>query len=190
MRLKASAIRNLTDARYFAAYGAEWIGFCFDPESPDYLEPEKALEIKGWLHGPRYVGEFRHQDADNVEAISTFIGLDVLEFAAAEIPDALPDLPLILRLNGGESDTELSGWTDHLEALMLEGSFGLAHPATILRLRQFAPLLLTGSFQLEGLTHLLQTCSPDGLSLRGGEETQPGIKSFESLDALMELIGR
>jgi phosphoribosylanthranilate isomerase len=30
MQLKIASITNLTDARYFSAIGAQYLGFCFD----------------------------------------------------------------------------------------------------------------------------------------------------------------
>ena len=55
--VKAGSITNLTDARFFAAYDVDFIGFNFDPKSPDYISPQNALAIKGWITGPKIVAE-------------------------------------------------------------------------------------------------------------------------------------
>ena len=46
-RVKAGSVTHLTDARYFAAWDVEFIGFCFDPESSDYISPRMPLPSKG-----------------------------------------------------------------------------------------------------------------------------------------------
>jgi phosphoribosylanthranilate isomerase len=188
LRIKAGSIGNLTDARYFAAYGVEWIGFCFDPMSADYIEPAQAAEIKSWLHGPRYVGEFRNQDADNIQAISEFVGLDCLELVLGEIPPNLPPLPLLLRIAGHESDMELSGLPEHTEALVITLD-SLTQPETeIRRISAFSPVLLDAEFQAPALPELLVRLQPQGLYLRGGAELQKGFKLFDELDAIFEVL--
>jgi phosphoribosylanthranilate isomerase len=58
MQLKISAITNLTDARYFSAIGAHYLGFCFDVLNENNISIAKAKEIINWLHEPVIVGEF------------------------------------------------------------------------------------------------------------------------------------
>ena len=70
--VKAGSITNLTDARFFAAYDVDFIGFNFDPKSPDYISPQNALAIKGWITGPKIVAEFANQDIENIKNIIHF----------------------------------------------------------------------------------------------------------------------
>lgn len=83
--IKAGSITNLTDARFFASYGVEFIGFCFDPQSSAYLSPHEALAIKGWLHNVKIVAEFANQDAENIKSIIDYLQPDVLEFKFSEL---------------------------------------------------------------------------------------------------------
>lgn len=99
--IKAGSVTNLTDARFFAGYGVDYIGFCFDPQSPNYISPQQALAIKGWLHGVQIVAEFANQDADNVKGIIDFLQPDVIEWIVT-IDDAEIlsfDLPVILNIH-------------------------------------------------------------------------------------------
>jgi hypothetical protein len=41
-------VNNLSDARYAAAVGIEYIGFCFDNSNPNYIAPIKAKEMIDW----------------------------------------------------------------------------------------------------------------------------------------------
>jgi len=187
---KASSITNLTDARYFSAWGATWIGFCFDPESPDYISPEKALEIKGWLHGPRYLGEFGNQDADNVAGIASFVGLEALEMPIDRIvlSPEMRHLPLFVRISGLESDIELAGLPDSVEGLLLDPQ-NLREPEKILRrLAERAPIWLEGLTETEGIQGWLGNYPAAGLHLRGGAELQTGLKLYDTLDRVMETL--
>jgi len=187
---KAGSIANLTDGRYFSAWGAAWIGFCFDPASPDYLSPEKALEIKGWLHGPRYLGEFGNQDADNVAGIAGFVGLDALEMPIDRIalsPET-SHLPLFVRVSGLESDTELAGLPASVEGLIMDPR-GLRDPETVLRrLADRAPIWLDGLNDADTVQQWLQRFPGAGLHLRGGAELATGLKLYDALDSIMEML--
>jgi phosphoribosylanthranilate isomerase len=62
MQLKISSITNLTDARFFSAIGANYLGFCFDVLNENNISIAKAKEIINWLHEPVIIGEFgNHQ---------------------------------------------------------------------------------------------------------------------------------
>ncbi len=188
LSLKAGSITNLTDARYFAAFGVDWIGFCFDPLSSEYLQPAQAAEIKSWLHGPRYIGEFRNQDADNIQAIADFVGLDALELVLGEIPPRLPTLPLFVRVAGTESDTELSSLPPQTEGVILSAINTPDLEQAVRRLAVFAPVWLDHCQTAAQVSHMLERLKPAGLNLRGGVELKPGLKLFEELDELFTLL--
>lgn len=80
MQLKISSISNLTDARFFSAIGANYLGFCFDVLRPQNIQIEKANEIIKWLHHPVLVGEFgHHQTKEEIEFIAGKIGLNDIQ---------------------------------------------------------------------------------------------------------------
>ncbi|HNV97906.1 MAG TPA: hypothetical protein PKL06_00975 [Chitinophagales bacterium] len=84
--IKAGSITHLTDARFFAAYNVDYIGFCFDPQSASYIAPDRASAIRGWVTGPKIVAEFAHQDADNLKNIVDYLQPDVIQIPATEWP--------------------------------------------------------------------------------------------------------
>jgi phosphoribosylanthranilate isomerase len=57
-KIKLSNITNLSDARYAAAVGIDYIGFCFDTNDANYIPPVKAKEIFEWTSGTIVVAEF------------------------------------------------------------------------------------------------------------------------------------
>jgi len=102
--VKAGSITHLTDARFFAAYDVPYIGFNFDPLSPNYISPTQAMAIKGWLTGPQFVAEFDNQDEEDIRNIIAFFQPDIVQFTASMIREnsqllQITELPLIIDLN-------------------------------------------------------------------------------------------
>ena len=52
MRIIATDITNLTDARYFAAWGVEGMAFNIDTDAADALTADQLKEIVDWVEGP------------------------------------------------------------------------------------------------------------------------------------------
>jgi len=77
--VKAGLVTHLTDARFFASFDINYIGFCFDPKSDAYISPQEALAIKGWITGPKIVAEFSNQDIENIVGIIEFLEPDIVE---------------------------------------------------------------------------------------------------------------
>ena len=61
-------ITNLSDARYFAAWGVDFISFNQDESSPYYASWDKIKEIKEWVEGPKILIESKvfqtHENLD------------------------------------------------------------------------------------------------------------------------------
>jgi phosphoribosylanthranilate isomerase len=79
-KVKASSITNLTDARYFAAWEVEWLGFNLEAGSEDYIEPKNMNAIKEWVDGVKIVGEFNLPDLETVKS-----AIEVLEIEQAQV---------------------------------------------------------------------------------------------------------
>ncbi|MBK8488904.1 MAG: hypothetical protein IPL48_14070 [Bacteroidetes bacterium] len=80
--VKAGAISNLTDARFFASYEVDMLGFCLDPQNENYISPQEAQAIKAWISGPKIVAEFANQDEENVLNIIDFLQVNVIQLSA------------------------------------------------------------------------------------------------------------
>ena len=99
MKIKASSINNLTDARYFAAWNVEWLGFSLQAGSSNYTRPQDVKEIKEWLVGPKIVGEFGiGQSAEEIKTSVELLNLDAVQlnmFTENEIAKNLEGLTVI-----------------------------------------------------------------------------------------------
>lgn len=178
--LKAGAVTNLTDARFFAAYGVDYIGFCFDPQDPSYISPEQAMAIAGWISGPRIVAEFAHQDAGNVANILSFMQADVAELGPEYFDRDRPvfapgDIPWIRRLPAEEEFMK-----EYTHALFL-----LANPP-LERIKQRAKLPVMADIA-EGYDPA-QYPEIRAFQVRGSREEETGIRDYEALGRLLETL--
>lgn len=77
--LKASRISNLTDARYFAARGIDWLAFDLDQGSEAYISQSEIHAICEWVEGPKVVGSFGLLGADEILKIRDDLNLDAIQ---------------------------------------------------------------------------------------------------------------
>jgi len=176
MIIKAGSITNLTDARFFAAVDIDYIGFCFDPLSPDYISPQTALAIKGWIHGPQIVAEFANQDIENVLNITGYLQPDIIELTdeyfdgeKIKFENALPVIRKTL-LN------KISGLENNYLFVLVDDFTGINFPITEL------PLMFDVSF----IDHDLVNEGFMAIQLKVSSELEVGIKNFDDVIELLE----
>jgi phosphoribosylanthranilate isomerase len=202
--IKASSITNLSDARYFASYGVEMMGFCFDPKASEFVTPFKMNEISGWIEGPKLVGEFAHL---SVEAIIETIQAEQLHYAQIKLNDiteahaAIDMIPLIIEI-------VLTAETDFLATETLLSKVYTEHDYVLLNtlhlndkqleedgFRNFIqhtcskyPSMLQHFYSAKNVLHVVDTFHPAGIALKGGSEIKTGTKLFDDMDALMAVL--
>ncbi len=208
-KVKASSITNLTDARYFAAFEVEWMGFCLDPSDGSYLQPQMVQAIKEWVDGPKFCGEFGLQSAGEIATAVDLMELDAIQVAPVADQELLAELhgkaPLIRELVI-ERDAAPSAIGEQMEAeSALVAAFLLDFEKngitwadletetklSLSWLREIAqsfPILISIDLNPSQLNRLLAQVQPLGLSLRGGAEEKVGFKSFDELDELFEQL--
>ncbi len=122
MEIWANNITNLTDARYFAAYNAAWVGFCFDKNSPNHIAPNVAAGIAGWLEGPAIAGSFGiNTDTHFIKNIAQSLNLQAIILnknhnisdLQSDLRDDLHNLPIFFEL--GINDFKTSNFLTFLE---------------------------------------------------------------------------
>ncbi len=210
MYVKASAISNLSDARYFAAqYSVEWMGFCLDEGNDAYMPPHLIKAMKEWVEGPKMVGEFGLQNTEEILEQVQNIGLDIVQlsmFATASAEKIRLQVPVIQEIVIEKDCTEqmllaqIKVFADNADYLLLDfeksaWTFSeLVRSQTISiellqRLCQQFPIILSINANATQLNTLIQSIEPQAISLKGGEEERVGYKSFDELNDLFDIIG-
>lgn len=208
MKIKATSIQNLTDARYFAAWHVEWLGFSLELGHANYTRPQDVKEIKDWLVGPKIVGEFGFaQSVEEIKEAVTLLHLDAIQlspFTEDATLEQLQHFNIILQVPV-EAWTELadfaerakrtSKWVDYyhlnLEEHGLTWTTLQSSPGALDLLRSLCEeyaILISIACPPEQLGDFLAQVQPHGLSLEGGEEEKVGLKSFDDLDAIFETL--
>jgi phosphoribosylanthranilate isomerase len=202
--IKASSIKNLSDARYFAAKDVESLGFCLDEGNENYIAPHLVKAMKAWIEGPTIIGEFGLQSTEEIlESIraleldavqlNLFSAVDRLRLGVSVIQEIVVEesanyatlIPTLARLEEGTSlfliDLEKNNltWQKVIASPLLE---------VLQRLCQKYKILLSISCSPAEISSILKIIQPYGLSLKGGEEERVGVKSFDELEDIFEVL--
>lgn len=198
-KVKADCINNLTDARYFAAAGVEWLGFRISEDMPI----EDVQVIIDWVDGVKVVLEIPAQisQADYL-AIETlhpdFIQVDI-NCELEELHEPIPIIRVIDPSNLAENVlmemledhiSEVDGFVLDLSAYSwadIEQGKPIS-VATLQHITQGYPCLLKLNYTSKDIDIVTDTLKLEGVCLEGGDEDKVGYKSFESLDDLLETL--
>lgn len=208
-KVKASAITNLTDARYFAAWEVEWLGFTFAAESESFIDPRQVHAIKEWVDGPLIVGEFNLATATEITELVNDLQLDAIQAGVftelttlIELNNLVPVIKeWIIEPNSSPEDllAAFSDFAPYTQYILLNfAKNGITwpdilagkclSPAWLQEVCANYPVLLQMDGSAQVVETLLRDLQPAGISVQGGEEEKVGFKSFDELDALFETL--
>lgn len=169
----AQNITNLTDARYFAAWGVDYLSFNSIPDSEFYISDDKIAEIKDWVEGPKCLIEANALELDelgdgfilsNIFSSLPIVKESFFRTSFKELQKGLPDGKYIIPIKSTELEALQKLDQEHLMGLDLY--FDISE------------------IQLSDLDKLKN----HGIIIQGGEEEKVGVKSFDDLDELYELL--
>lgn len=197
-KIKGSHITNLTDARYFAAWGAEWLGFCVDTLSNNYMLPEEIIEIKDWIDGCKITLEFGIQDFNEINAL-----VEKIKPQAIEIPiqsyhkdfESL-DTEIILRIDSLDSISSILinpniYFLIAFSELQLTWDKIKVNTELLNLLKSLAVqvnLIVDLDFSKNNIKEIVEKIPFYAINLKGGEEEKVGLKSFDELDEILEVL--
>jgi phosphoribosylanthranilate isomerase len=189
-------INNLSDARFAAAAGFSYIGFCFNPTQSHYIAPIKAKEIMDWTTGSAVLGEFGNQSADEIAEISELLNLDAVIVNNSLLPDELKQIAkaIIKKIdvavwNNEQVVKEINAYATVADAFLIHSS----NPA-INELVNGADLCKTYKIfwgldvTPENVISVIENIRPYAIALQGGDEERPGVKDFDQLNELLEQL--
>lgn len=206
-RVKAAAVANLTDARYFAALGVDYLGFALEPGARGLVSSLEVAAFREWIEGPALVGEFGHLAPDLIAQLAEELALDVVQvgsFGDCAAVAAATGLPVLQELAlGGGLDAEaaqriIEANAVHVQAFILNFASAGLHwdrlqedPIWMRWLEEVCAdftILLDVPAAPEQIDDILAGLNPEGLQLTGGEEESVGLKSFAELDEWFEVL--
>ncbi|MCP4443171.1 MAG: N-(5'-phosphoribosyl)anthranilate isomerase [Aureispira sp.] len=206
--IKASQISNLTDARYFAAWGTEWLGFCFDFGQDHYIAHQEVKAIKEWIVGPKIVGEFgAGQTIQEVQKYIDLLGLDLVQVGPFADLDFIQQLSVpVIKAYYLEDTKHLSELAKPMLLLQNDVEYSIldftknniswtaiqADEEALENLKQLCShnliMLHINMKDADEMEDIRTSLRIHGFSLQGGEEEKVGYKSFDELDDLFEAL--
>lgn len=206
--IKASEIANLTDARYFSARDVEWLGFSLDSNSDNFLSLREAVAIKEWISGPGIVAEMgTNSNPDDLVQAIQYLKPDAVQIGPFFPIDALPELDTVILIRELIPDSldqlddylhDFREWKNAVHFFMLnleKNAFSWQQLKknkkkfdAIKELCSTYKIVLSLVFDLNEISEIISQLKPYGLSFKGGAEEKVGIKSFDELDEIFDLL--
>jgi phosphoribosylanthranilate isomerase len=199
-QIKICGITNGEDALLAAEYGADALGFIFYPSSPRHVTPDTARTIIQALpESVVRVGVFVNQDPSDVNEITTFCGLDLIQLHGDESPDYCRCFPAerLIKAMSFHADSDLEAWVhypvnavllDHREAGKYGGTGKTSNWALAGRIRAIFPLILAGGLYEGNIEAAIRIVAPDAVDLNSGVEKSPGRKDPEKIKRIIDII--
>lgn len=193
-------MNNLTDARYCAGMYVNLLGFCLEESKENYLSPDKYKEITDWISGISFVGEFENSHPDTIlQKLTLYPGISVIELSeASHIPMLLhTELDIIYRVQVSSATdviqliAETSSFQTHQIRILLVSENDSLDEETLKAIKDLATrtqVLLGYGLQADSIENILKHTGVSGIALRGGNEISPGLKDFDELAEILEIL--
>ncbi|MBP9186816.1 MAG: hypothetical protein KBE91_12030 [Bacteroidia bacterium] len=197
IKVKFSNVTNLSDARYAAAVGIDYIGFCFDNNSLDYIAPIKAKEMIDWITGSNIVAEFGNQSLDEIKDISELLNVDAVELNNKILPDEIPQIgkAIIKKIDVNEFDSaqleaELQAYANVCDGFHIYASTQTQkHSSQQLQdICKNYKIIWGIHFDKNNVVDTITNFKPFAINISGGNEEQVGMKDFDEINDLLEVI--
>lgn len=183
--VKAGNITNLSEARYCAGMGVDFLGITVIRGRPGYLSPELFQEIRGWVSGPKIVAElYGINDISILDRIIGDYAADFVELSFSEhktFGHRLP-LPQFVKVTGADIPliTQPEGSVSYWIAD--EGSL----PA--LDRNDYVRPVLCSIRGKDSVKNALEDSRVKGIVLNGTDELRPGFIDYDVLADVLESL--
>jgi phosphoribosylanthranilate isomerase len=198
LKIKLGNITNLSDARFAAAAGIEYMGFCFDTNNINYIPPVKAKQIIDWTSGCFVVAEFGNQSINEILAITEMLNIDIVEINNNLLPTELVEIdkPIIKKvdislLNKETLTEEITSFSTKVDAFHFfasneNNSISKEQLKEICANNKIIWGLNTSSKTIKSIS---ETYHPFAINIIGGDEEKTGVKDFEELNDILDVLG-
>ena len=185
-KVKAGNITNLSDARYCAGMGVDWLGF-----PAESIDPITFAEITGWVTGPKFVLELGASDIP--ESLSKY-AIDIVQVDYQQLlkSEILSNHQLIVALSLADwnlAKTELIKSKDRIKHILIESLSGnkTEDVKILTEITAQADVLIN----LEACPYSLREILDfpiAGINISGNTELKPGLKDYTELAEVLEQL--
>lgn len=184
-KVKAGNITNLSDARYCAGMGVDWLGFPIDA-----IDPKKFEEITSWVAGPQFVLEL---GAGEIPECVTQYPVSIVQIALKQLKESksLTNQSFIITLplaDWNENKLELINNKDRILGLLITISFKqTTDQASLKEIAEHFEVLINLDACPYALNEILDFTIA-GVNVSGNQELKPGLKDYKDLAVVLEQL--
>ena len=196
-RVKICGITNIKDAVAAAEYGADALGFVFQPKSPRAITPETAKNIVSAL--PPFIttiGVFVNESKLEIERIIRYVGLNIVQLHGNEPPDACQLNRKVIKAIRVKDLTDLEPLKRYdVSAFLLDtysphtmgGTGQIFNWDIAVEAKKFGRIILAGGLNHENIEEAIKWVRPYGIDVATGvESNKKGEKDHKKLKLFIE----
>jgi len=196
-RVKICGITNIEDAVAAAEYGADAIGFVFQPKSPRAITPETAKNIISAL--PPFIttiGVFVNESKREIERIIRYVGFNIVQLHGNEPPDACQLSRKVIKAIRVKDLTDLEPLKGYnVSAFLLDtysphtmgGTGQIFNWDIAVEAKKFGRIILAGGLNHENIEEAIKWVRPYGIDVATGVEgNKKGEKDHKKLKLFIE----
>jgi phosphoribosylanthranilate isomerase len=189
-KVKAGSVSSLSDARYFAGMGVDWLGFDVNPSSGSFVSVELYKNMAGWVSGPKRVIENHGPvDAATIQRLQADYEPDFIEVDLDQLNKLPSGMKAFARANLANIEMkQLVNYSKQIECLVLQidGNPFLAFKA-LQEIASQARVLLNVSPDFKESQKAIRELPITGIALTGSKELKVGVKSYDYSE-ILELL--
>lgn len=185
--VKVSGITSLTDARYCAGMGVQFLGIQLDGIGAR-ISPIEFKSIRAWIEGIEWVGEYSGDSGEEVKMFAQEYGLDFLEVSNRSL--VLPLMEGGFKVGVKQNDLSIDAIFDRSisyicapipEEFYSELKIWMAQHPSI-------PVLIQSVSTISDLKFAMVHLPECGFNFESGEEERPGWMDLSALQDLLEIL--
>jgi phosphoribosylanthranilate isomerase len=195
--VKICGIRTVLDAQRCVAAGADAIGLNFYPESPRFVDLDRAQAIAGAVEGQiALVGLFVNAAESHVARIRDLVKLTWVQFHGDESPDVvarfLPAAYRAIRVQGSGLADEVRRFSGELVLVdayvpgMPGGTGATFDWSLAVPVARERKVLLAGGLHPGNVSAAIRAVQPFGVDVASGVESSPGVKDPRLVERFVE----
>ena len=190
-KVKAGSVSSLSDARYFAGMGVDWLGFDVDTNSDSYVSPELYKSIAGWVAGPKRIIEIKSLSTQDFSDLIQHYSPEGVQLPLGLI-SMLPSIKLPIFATASLHSIEIREVElikNKIDYLLLE----IGKPSqqdlakSLLPYSKFVKILLAVTPDLRDVNDLVKNVPIAGLAFLGSKELKTGLKEYDYSELLEQL---
>ena len=199
-KVLASQLTSLTDARFFAAHGVDWIGFLLTPGHKSSVDLAQLAEIKNWIEGPSVIGQFIQPNKQEIKDAISIYNLDGILIDAQTPLETIQDgfsVPIFREILVKSEDNlaQAIEWSapfvDYFILKIPDGLSDTDKKTQIIReICDTYEVILENEQNNNLPPQIVERLLPSGLVANASQATEEtvGIKSFESFESLFDFL--